>query len=113
MTSKRYRFLPVVCALLCLILGCSHKALPNALPHSVTLQWQAPSTVQGVSIVGYNVYRSTAPGKEFVKIASRVPGPPYEDHLVVRGCTYTYVVTSVDQAGRESRFSKEVQAKIP
>jgi len=64
-------------------------------------------------VVGYNVYRSTTSGRQLVKIATRVPGPPYEDRLVVSGRTYFYVVTALDQAGRESRFSTEVRATLP
>jgi fibronectin type 3 domain-containing protein len=69
--------------------------------------------VSGASIVGYNVYRSTTSGGQYVKLASRVSGPPYDDRLVVSGRTYFYVVTAVDQAGRESRFSGEVRIPIP
>jgi fibronectin type 3 domain-containing protein len=89
--------------------ACCHKASP----HSVTLTWEAPQVVPGVLVVGYNVYRSTTSGRQFVKIASRVPGPPYEDRLVGSDRTYFYVVTALDQAGRESRFSTEARATIP
>ncbi len=85
----------------------------KARPHSVTLNWQAPPPAPGISIVGYNVYRSTTSGGPFVRLASRVSGPPYEDRLVGSGRTYFYVVTALDQAGRESKFSGEVRATIP
>ena len=85
----------------------------TARSHWVTLAWEAPPALKGVSVVGYNVYRSTTSGKGFVKIATRVPSPPYEDHQVVSGHTYFYVVTTIDQVGRESKFSAEVRAKIP
>jgi hypothetical protein len=42
------------------------------------------------------VYRSTTSGGPFVKIASQVPGPPYEDRLLGSGRTYFYVVTALD-----------------
>lgn len=109
MRTKPFRLLLVICALLCIGLACYHKAPP----HSVTLTWEAPQAVPGVSIVGYNVYRSTTSGRQFVKIASRVPGPPYEDRSVGSGRTYFYVVTALDQADRESRFSAEARATIP
>jgi fibronectin type 3 domain-containing protein len=109
MRSNPFRLLLALCALLCVGLACCHKAPP----HGVTLTWEAPPAAPGVSVVGYNLYRSTTSGKLFVKIASRVPGPPYEDGLVVSGRTYFYVVTALDQAGRESRFSGEVRATIP
>jgi hypothetical protein len=71
MRNRPYRLLVVVCGLLCLSLGGCHKA-PL---HWVTLKWEAPAASPGVSVVGYNVYRSTASGRQFVRIASRVPGP--------------------------------------
>lgn len=85
----------------------------KAHSHSVTLTWQAPRAVAGSAIVGFNVYRSTNSGGPFVKLASGVPEPRYEDRLVNRDRTYYYVVTAVDQAGRESRFSNETRAIIP
>jgi len=109
MRTKRFRLLLAVCALLCMGLESCHKAPP----HWVTLTWEAPPAAPGVSVVGYNVYRSTTAGQQFVRLASRVPGPPYEDRLVVSGRTYFYVVTALDQAGRESRLSAEVRATIP
>lgn len=85
----------------------------KARPHSVTLSWQAPRADAGSVIVGYNVYRSTTSGGQFVKLASGVPELRYEDRLINSGRTYYYVVTAVDQAGRESRFSGEARAVIP
>jgi fibronectin type 3 domain-containing protein len=64
-------------------------------------------------VVGYNAYRRAGEGGSFVKIADKVPAPPYENVLVNSGRTYFYVVTTVDQVGRESRFSAETKAKIP
>lgn len=109
MRTNPFRLLLSVCALFCVGLACCHKAPP----HGVTLMWEAAPAAAGVSVVGYNVYRSTTSSKQFVKIASRVPGPPYADGLVVSGRTYFYVVTALDQAGHESRFSGEVRATIP
>jgi fibronectin type 3 domain-containing protein len=82
-------------------------------PHSVTLTWQTAKAGPGVSVVGYNVYRRTKTKSGFIKIATRVPGPPYEDQKVVSGKTYLYAVTAVDQLGRESRLSENIQATIP
>jgi len=96
------------CVLLCIGITSCRKA-----HHSVTLTWEAPRAIAGVSVVGYNIYRSTTSGGPFVALASRVPGPPYEDGLVVNDRTYFYVVTALDQAGRESRFSDETRAIIP
>jgi fibronectin type 3 domain-containing protein len=109
MVSNLSRLLLSACALLCVSLVCCHKAGP----HSVTLTWNAPQASRGAPVAGYNIYRSTISGGPFVKIASQVPGPPYEDRLTASGRTYFYVVTSLDQAGRESRFSAEARAIIP
>ena len=81
-------------------------------PHGVTLTWQPPLPKGGVEIVGYNVYRKTDETTTFVRIAERVRSP-YEDTLVKSGRTYFYAVTSVDQSGRESRYSAVTRATIP
>jgi hypothetical protein len=85
----------------------------RAVLHSVTLTWQAPPPKKGVTVLAYNVYRRTGEGGSFVKIADKVAGPPYEDRMVNSGRIYFYVVTTVDQVGRESRFSAETRAEIP
>jgi fibronectin type 3 domain-containing protein len=82
-------------------------------PHSVTLNWQESPSVVTARVVGYNVYRSRTSGGQYAKLAARVPRPPYEDRLVNSGETYFYVVTAVDEAGHESRFSAEIKLKIP
>jgi len=82
-------------------------------PHSVSLSWHAPAPEPGVQVVGYNIYRSTSSGGPFVKIASRVPGLTYNDSIVSPGRTYYYVVTTLDQRERESRYSTEITAAIP
>lgn len=102
------RFVLIADILLCLaFMGCRES------PHSVTLRWDAPRLTAGMTVAGYNIYRSTTSGGPWVKLASKVPAPPYEDRLVTSGRTYVYVVTTVDQTGRESRFSGEVRAVIP
>lgn len=104
----RFRFLVAVCLLSCLELGCRKSA-----PHWVTLRWDPAATTAGASITSYNIYRSTTTGGPYAALASHVPGPPFEDHLVAGGRTYFYVVTAVDTSGRESGYSKEIRAAIP
>ncbi len=105
----RFRFLLAVGGLSCaLVLGC-HKPQP----HWVTLNWDAPKTTTGTPITGYNIYRSTKSGGPYARLAANVSGPPFEDHLVNSDRTYFYVVTSIDQKGRESGYSKEIRAVIP
>ena len=99
--------LAVGAALSVFFTGCSAK------PHRVTLTWGSPQSAPGNSISGYNVYRSTTSGRDFVRLATGVSGPSYEDRLVSGGRTYYYVVTAVDRAGRESSFSGEARAAIP
>jgi fibronectin type 3 domain-containing protein len=82
-------------------------------PHSVTLTWHAPAPEPGVQVAGYNIYRSTSAGGPFVKIASRVPDLTYNDPIVSPGRTYFYVVTTVDQRDRESKYSTEITVVIP
>jgi fibronectin type 3 domain-containing protein len=108
MRTSIFRFLATAIVLLSLGLASCHKA-----PHWVTLTWQPPPAVPGVTIKSYNIYRSTTSGGPFVKLASGVTGPPYDDRLVMNDRIYFYVVTAVDQTGRESRFSGEVRARIP
>jgi|SRR5450755_512638 len=105
--AKSIQLLLTIGVLLGALAGC-HQG-----PHSVTLKWEAPPPVAGVTIGGYNIYRSTTSGGPFVKLVSGVSAPPYEDRLVTSGRTYFYVVTALDQTGRESRFSSEVRAVIP
>jgi fibronectin type 3 domain-containing protein len=81
--------------------------------HSVALNWHPALESQGHKIVGYNIYRSTMQGGPYVLIASRVQGTNYEDDLITSGRVYYYVITSVDDAGRESRYSEETIATIP
>jgi fibronectin type 3 domain-containing protein len=81
--------------------------------HNVALSWRSPTPVNGMTVVGYNVYRSVTPGGPYVRIASRVAGVSYRDALVNNGKTSYYVVTAIDAAGRESTYSAEARAKIP
>ena len=81
--------------------------------HSVTLTWQAPKSEKGAVVSGYNVYRKTPKERVYKKIASRIPGPPYEDTEVKSGQTYIYAVAAVDAAGRESPLSEIAKVTVP
>ena len=110
MIRNQLRLLIAVLSLgLCVGIASCHKDQP----HSVSLTWRRPPTVAGIEIVGYNVYRRVESGGPFVKIASQISVPQYEDRLVLPDRTYVYAVTALDSAGRESRFSSEVRARIP
>jgi fibronectin type 3 domain-containing protein len=87
--------------------------LDRPTAHSVALTWNAPAPVDGVTIVGYNIYRGTTAGGPYVPIALHVSETAYKDTLVNNDRTYYYVVTAVDSAGRESAYSEEIKAVIP
>ena len=60
-------------------------------------------------LAGYNVYRSTTSGSNFVKQnASLVTFSNYSDSNVVDGTVYFYQVSAVDNTGNESTFSTEI-----
>jgi hypothetical protein len=107
----------LACALLGTLAGVAGLALRSGPPrfggHSVTLNWKAPAPIHGRGIIGYNVYRSTKSGGPYEVIALRVIPATYTDKDVESGKTYYYVITSIDQAGRESKHSEEVRATVP
>ena len=91
-----------------------HDDFPPAVPAGL-------SAVAGVSAIelawernteddfrGYNVYRSTE-GAAFEKIAALIDAPAYSDRQVEAGKRYRYAVSSVDQAGNESRRGEAVE----
>lgn len=109
MTRNPQRLLLVLIALLIFGLASCHKEYQE---HRVTLTWQPSPSTPEATVVGYNVYRRTTPGTPYVRIATRVSGPPYEDRMVNGRTTYYYAVTAVDQGGRESRFSSVVRVEV-
>jgi hypothetical protein len=81
------------------------------LKHSVMLSWNASTS----PVVGYNVYRSTVRGRDYVKMNAVVVTDrlSYKDETVESGKTYYYVTRSVDAKGKESADSAEVVATVP
>jgi fibronectin type 3 domain-containing protein len=79
--------------------------------HSVSLSW-SPSPSQ---VIGYNVYRGTAPGGPYP--AKLTPTPQLTtslvDNTVLGGTTYYYVATSVDNNAVESVYSDQIVAAVP
>ncbi|MGH9545837.1 MAG: DUF4082 domain-containing protein [Terriglobales bacterium] len=78
--------------------------------HSVALSWK-PST--NSKIVSHSVYRSTTSGSSYGLLASALGGSAYTDNSVQSGAVYYYVVTAVDDTGRESGYSNEARTVIP
>ena len=78
--------------------------------HSVALSWKASANTK---VVSYCMYRSTIQGSSYGLQASALGSPSYSDQTVQSGMTYYYVVTAVDDLGRESIYSNETRATIP
>jgi glycosidase/fibronectin type 3 domain-containing protein len=73
---------------------------------------QVSLTWNGVAgAVGYNVYRSPLSGGGYIKVNDApVSQTTFTDSSVQNAHTYYYVVTSLDNAGNESKPSNEVSA---
>ena len=78
--------------------------------HSVALSWKASSNPK---VVSYSVYRSSISGSSYALSASAIGGVSFSDQSVQPASTYYYVVTAVDDQGRESEYSPQVSAVIP
>jgi fibronectin type 3 domain-containing protein len=80
------------------------------IQHNVTISWTASTS----PVVGYNVFRSTTSGTNYVLLnATRVIGLTYTDNTVQSGLTYYYVVTSVASNGTQSINSSQVAVTVP
>jgi fibronectin type 3 domain-containing protein len=83
-------------------------AFAQNVAHGVTLTW----TWTGNGTATFNVYRSTASGKETQPaLATGVTTPTFNDGTAAINTTYYYTVTSV-VGGIESAPSTEVSAQI-
>lgn len=78
------------------------------VPHSVSLAWRGTTNV-----VSYSLYRSIISGGSYGLLASALGTASYNDQSVQSATIYYYVVTAVDDQGRESAFSKETRASVP
>jgi hypothetical protein len=83
----------------------------SASAPSVALTWDASMSA---GVVGYNVYRATAPSTTHTKlVSSPVSGLKYMDQTVAAGTTYNYVVTAVNSSGEESAYSVPATVVLP
>jgi fibronectin type 3 domain-containing protein len=65
-------------------------------------------------VAGYYIYRTSPPGKNYIKLNSEpLTATQYTDATVEAGHTYIYYVTAVDSEKRESPASKVVSAMVP
>jgi hypothetical protein len=78
--------------------------------HSVTLNWNAES-----SVIGYNVYRSSSGGSEPGAVLNTSPDPSstFTDSTVQSGQSYSYAVSAIGTDGVESGLSQIVSVTIP
>jgi len=75
--------------------------------HSVTLTWNASQNA-----ISYNMYRGSASGGPYKKIASGIVSTVYTDVQVTCNQTLYYVTTAVN-GSNESGYSNETAAVIP
>jgi hypothetical protein len=72
---------------------------------TVELDWK--DNAEG-DLVGYNVYRSTAPGGPYTRLnSSPLVQSEYQDANIPHDLSYSYVVTAVDANSGESVYSRE------
>ena len=77
---------------------------------SVVLDWNDSPELD---VIGYNVYRSTAPGGPYTKVnSSLLTSSNYYDDTAVAEGTYYYVVTAVNVYMIESAYSANEVSKI-
>jgi hypothetical protein len=90
--------------------GITPAAAAGQHKHSVTLTWKASTS----TVAGYNVYRSTVKGRDYVKInVALVTETSYKDETVQSGTTYYYMTRAVDAKGKESLDSAKVVVRVP
>lgn len=77
---------------------------------TVTLTWKG---VDGKGVVGYNVYYTKEPGKNYRKLTKAAPLTDPECRLrgLTPGSPYYFVITSVTKDGLESDYSAEAFAR--
>jgi fibronectin type 3 domain-containing protein len=64
-------------------------------------------------VISFSLYRSTISGSSYRLLASALGTAAYNDQRVQSGTIYYYVVTAVDDQGRESALSNETRATVP
>jgi len=75
---------------------------------SVGIRWEGAA---GSELIGVNVYRSKAKGKDYLMVGSSQTDT-YTDDDVQKGEAYYYVVTAVDSQFKETKYSNEVEVSI-
>jgi fibronectin type 3 domain-containing protein len=106
------RIVMIVAALLCPCILSAEDTQPRGLraisgDQAVYLHWSAPKG----GAAGYWIYRALPDGDYQRLNTQPVEKPFYADRKVINGQFYWYVVTAVNQGGKEGARSKEVAAK--
>ena len=106
----------------CVALSCLSFSFAQRLQGKVTLSGNAAVTVTGHSVTlawnasqnatSYNIYRGTASGGPYTKVASAIVSTTYTDVQVTHNQTLYYVTTAVN-GSHESGYSNEATAVIP
>jgi hypothetical protein len=74
----------------------------------ITLTWTQST---GASVVQNRIYRATASGGPYTRVATISAATQFVDKKRTRGVTYYYRVTAVDSGGMESPMSNEASAR--
>jgi fibronectin type 3 domain-containing protein len=106
----------------CMVLGCLSFSFAQGLQGNVKLSGNATIAITGHSVTltwrtspnatSYNIYRGTASGGPYVKVASGIVDTTYTDVQVTHNQTLYYVTTAVN-SNNESGYSNVAAAVIP
>ncbi|OLS12432.1 MAG: putative protease [Promethearchaeota archaeon CR_4] len=91
--------------------GAPQNAVGSIVGSDISLIWQSPNYTGGVSVSGYNIYRTTTSGGSYGFIGNS-SGLNYTDTSGTAGMTYYYVITAINTGG-ESVYSNEVAITFP
>jgi Abnormal spindle-like microcephaly-assoc'd, ASPM-SPD-2-Hydin/Immunoglobulin I-set domain len=84
--------------------------IPSDAAHYVDLSWAGGAA----GVTGFNAYSSTSANGPFAKLnAAPLTSSTYTDNSVQAGQTYYYVVTALNAANEESKYSSDVTAIVP
>jgi hypothetical protein len=107
---------------ICAVLACLSMSVAQGLQGNITLDGKATVAITGHLVfltwnasqnaTSYNIYRGTAHGGPYLKVASGVVGTTYADVEVTHNQTLYYVTTAVTN-NNESGYSNETVAAIP
>lgn len=77
--------------------------------HQVSLSW---SSNEELDLLGYNIYRSEYPDKDFIRINNKIEKTTYfYDNDVVTDGYFYYKITAVDSSLNEGNFSNVVRSR--